>query len=181
MKRFFAILATLALASSGCLFGEKEGYFQMKASDAPGDIDDFSAVLVQVTAVHVHRDGQPGGEDGEGNETGSGWVRHSVTFNKQTVDLLKVIDGDTWEFFNKTLEPGKYTQVRLEVESARGTLKNGTRISMEVPPSLKFVKPFEIEKGKTTTFVADMNVHRTGDMAYKIQPNLGNTKVMGPA
>jgi hypothetical protein len=153
----------------------------MKASDAPGDIDDFSAVLVKVPNVYIHRDGTPGADAGEGNETGEGWIKVAIPFSKQTVDLLKIIDGDTWEFFNKSLEPGKYTQVRLQITSAKGTLKNGTQTELQAPKTMKFVKPFEIKAGMTTTFVADLNVVRVGTDDYKVQPNLGNTQVRGPS
>lgn len=172
-------LGCLVLAS-GCV-GPSEGTLQLRATDGPGDVEDFLSVQVRFTDVHVHREGQAGADASEGNETGPGWTKVAIPFNRQTVDLLTVLDGKTWEFLNKSLEPGAYTQVRLEVENARGTLKNGTQVRLDASPTMKFVHPFEIEAGRTTRFVADLSVVRVGEDSYRVQPNLGSTKVEGPA
>ena len=83
---------------------------------------------------------------------------------------------------NESLPEGKYTQIRLVVSRANGTLDDGSQVDVDVPNnSLKIVKSFDIADGKTTTFTADINVVKTGQGDYRLSPVVGQSMVSGPA
>ena len=70
------------------------------------------------------------------------------------------------------LDAGKYTQVRLTVDSAQVTIGNGTPELATVPSGeLKFVHPFDIVANKTTVILMDFDAEKSVNTA-------GNGKVM---
>lgn len=168
------------LALSGCT-STSQGKLSVKATDAPGNIDDFTSVFVTVPTIKTHESGKGGDSDAEGQESGAGWRSFGVDDNRQRFDLVKLLNGNTTELMNESLPEGKYTQIRLMATKAEGTLKNGSTVQINVPNnSLKIVKSFDIEKGKTTTFVVDINVVRDGT-GYKLSPVIGKSTVSNPS
>jgi hypothetical protein len=138
-------------------------------------------VIVTVLTIKVHQAGKGGEGDAEGNESGAGWRSFTVDSNRQNFDLAKLLDGNTTELMNETLPEGKYTQIRLMASGAEGTLKDGSKVNVRVPNnSLKIVKSFDIADGKTTTFVADINVVKDGT-GYKLSPVIGKSTVSNPS
>ena len=103
-------------------------------------------------------------------ETQDGW--NTITFTgNQTFDLIK-LKGIEDLLGKQTLDAGKYTQVRLTVESAQVTIGNGTPEPATVPSGeLKFVHPFDIVANKTTVIVMDFDAEKSVNIA-------GNGKVM---
>jgi hypothetical protein len=173
-----ALFAALTLAISGCMGGN--GNLSVKATDAPGNIDDFKSVMVTVPTIKVHQSGKGGDSDSDGNESGSGWKSFDVDASRQVFDLAKLLNGNTTQLLNASLPAGKYTQIRLMATKAEGTLKNGSMVSVAVPNnSLKIVKSFDIAEGKTTTFVVDINVVKDGK-GYKLSPVIGKSIVSKP-
>lgn len=177
---FVTMMAIVAMALSGCM-GGGSGNLSVKATDAPGNIDDFQSVIVTIPTIKVHQSGKGGEGDSEGNESGSGWKTFTVASDRQNIDLAKLLNGNTTELMNEKLPEGKYTQIRLMATKAEGTLKDGSKVDVGVPNnSLKIVKGFEIAEGKTTTFVADINVVKDGK-GYKLSPVIGKSTVSDPS
>lgn len=172
---------TTLLVLSGCMGGGGEGNLAVKATDAPGNIDDFQSLTVTIATIKVHKAGESGEGDSEGNETGAGWTSFAVDTDRQDFDLVQLLNGNTTQLMNESLPEGRYTQIRLIATEATGVLDNGTSVVVRVPNnSLKIVKGFEIADGKTTTFVADINVVKDGN-GYKLSPVVGHSTVSSPA
>lgn len=89
-------------------------------------------------------------------------IRLALTF-----DLIKI--KNVKEFLgSKELDAGRYTQIRLNVDSAKLFL-SGQEKSFKIPSkSIKLINSFLIENGKTKTltldFDADKSVHQAGSM-----------------
>lgn len=189
-----ALVAVVVLP--GCMDGGN-GNLTVQATDAPGSIDDFESLTVTIDSIRVHASGGGDDEDAGGtgdglddNETadandtkddGAGWQTFAVDAGDREFDLTELLDGNTTTLLNVSLDAGHYTQIRLDVSSARGTLDDGGEVDVGVPNNaLKIVKSFTIEAGRTTTFIADINVVETGNGEYKLQPVVGKSKVVGP-
>jgi len=148
-------------------------------TDAPGAIDDFRSLTVSIKQVKIHRADIAGDEDPEGNETSDGWRLVDVD---ASFDLRKLLDGNVTSLVNQSLPTGRYTQIRLVVTKADGVLTDGSTVEVRTPNRiLKIVKSFDVESGKVTTFVADINVVQTGKSGgYQLQPVVGKAIVIGP-
>jgi hypothetical protein len=178
LKPLCTVLVILLLLS-GCA-ATKPAHLQAKARDAAGDLNDFSAVMIRITKLLLHKAGAAGNDAAPGNESGDAWASISVPFDRREFDLAAYSEGQSWEFFNQTVAPGAYSQLRLSVERAQGTLKNGDKVRLDVAP-LVFGTPLTLKAGRTTSIVADLEVVKTGDAKYRLQPNLDRTTVAGPA
>lgn len=153
------------MALSGC-FGGDSGHLQFAVTDAPGAIGDFSALTVTPSKVEAHK------------ADGDKWLSFSTD---KTFDLTQLLNGKTEELVNASLDPGRYTQIRLKVEKAEGTLKSdGSKVTVNVPSNeLLVVKTFTVEKDKTTSFTMDINVVKSGT-TYQLTPVVGSSTVAGP-
>jgi hypothetical protein len=139
------------------------GTLVFQVSDQPNAIDNFTALVVQVSKVSVHS-----ASDNLEN-TWSDFTPSTTTF-----DLVKLQGDNVQTLISTPLAVGTYTQVRLVVTSAVGTLKTGTIENVTVPSGeIKLVKSFQIEENKTTTFVLDLNVVATGVGNYMLTPVAG--------
>ena len=104
--------------------------------------------------------------------TGAGWF--TIVEGPKTFDLIEI--KDVKEFLGeKELTAGKYTQIRLTVESAK-LMISGEEESLKIPSgSIKLVKNFNIVDGGTTTltidFDAEKSVHQAGSI-YIIKPTI---------
>ena len=139
------------------------GVFYFAVTDRPNAIGDFAALNVTVSKIGVHS-----AKDNLENI----WLE--FTPSTSTFDLV-TLQGDNIQTLVSTFLPiGKYTQVRLIVVNAVGILKTGGTENVTVPSGeLKLVQSFQIEENKTTTFVFDLNVVKTGDNAYMLTPVAG--------
>lgn len=179
MVRTSAVVAgmlVIGLSVSGC-FGGEEGTLQFQVTDQPNAIGDFEELLVTPTSVEVHR-GDGGNESDEGE-----WLSFETD---ETFDLTQLTDGNVTTLVNASLEAGQYTQIRLIVESAEGTLNDGSEVTVDVPNGMLFViKPFTIEAGMTTTFTLDINVVKSGgqggsEASYRLTPVVGSSQATSP-
>jgi hypothetical protein len=103
-------------------------------------------------------------------ENDTGWTTVKITGN-QTFDLLK-LRGVEQILGNQTLEPGKYTQVRLTVDKAMVAVGNKTAEEATIPSGeLKFVHPFDIVANQTTVIVMDFDAEKSVNIS-------GNGKIM---
>lgn len=161
-----AIPLLLSIAAlSGC-FGGNGGNLQFSVTDQPSAIGDFSSLLVTPDKVEVHL------ADKEE------WLGFAAD---KTFDLTKLTGGRTEELVNASLAAGRYTQIRLMVTKAEGTLKSdGSKVNVNVPSNqLLVVKTFEVAEGKTTTFTMDINVVRSGP-TYQLTPVVGTSTATSP-
>jgi hypothetical protein len=96
-----------------------------------------------------------------------------VVDQTQTVDLIPLTDVSQ-VLGRKTVEAGKYTQIRLAIESGR-IMVDGTEYDLTVPSGvLKLNRGFSLEPDQTRTLTLDFNVERsivqTGACQYKLTP-----------
>ena len=108
----------------------------------------------------------------ESDDSGTaGWT--VVVNQPQTVDLMRLTDVSE-VIGQKTMEPGKYTQVRLKIDS--GTIAvDGTDHDLAVPGGvLKLNRGFVLKPNETLKLTLDFNVEksiiRTGSDQYKLKP-----------
>ncbi|MBA3063883.1 DUF4382 domain-containing protein [Candidatus Woesearchaeota archaeon] len=104
--------------------------------------------------------------------TGAGWF--TIVEGPKTYDLIEI--KDVKEFLGqKDLTAGKYTQIRLTVDSAK-LLISGEEKTLKIPSgSIKLVRNFDIKDGETTTltidFDAEKSVHQAGS-TYIMKPTI---------
>lgn len=105
-------------------------------------------------------------------ESGEGWF--TVVDEAKTFDLIEI--EDVKEFLgDKDLTVGKYTQVRLSVDSVK-LMISGEVKSLKIPSGrIKIISNFNIKEGETTTitldFDAQKSVHQAGDR-YIMKPTI---------
>jgi hypothetical protein len=149
MRTLPLLLAALFLTA--CSSGT--GTLELRITDAPPEMD-ISRVDVTLSAIQVHM-------ADAGNE--SGWI--TVVNGPVKYDLMQV--QNVTELLGSTeLAPGKYTQIRLDVQEAKAVI-NGQETTLTVPSkTVKLVHEFTIDAGKTTKLTLDF------DAAESINPSL---------
>ena len=114
-------------------------------------------------------------EDNSDDADGNGsWIQLDIegTFDLLLVQEVSEVLGTDF------LDPGKYTQIRMTVDSVIVEYLHGTSSgtqTAEVPSGkLKFVRPFNIESGQTTSllfdFIADKSINFTGSGKVIFKP-----------
>ncbi|MFQ6084253.1 MAG: DUF4382 domain-containing protein, partial [Candidatus Aminicenantia bacterium] len=87
-----------------------------------------------------------------------GWIVFSE--EEKTFDLI-AIKGVEEILGSKSLDPGKYTQIRLLITSATATI-NGTNYDVTVSSGkIKLIHPFTIVSNKTTTLLLDFDAEKS--------------------
>jgi hypothetical protein len=139
--------------------------------------ENVSNVFVTFSEIWVHKPGE-------------GWIQLNLVESPYTIDLLQFQDGNTTELVPPTkLNEGKYTQVRIAVESAimRSEIKDGKGNvtgtkdrTLEIPSeNLKTDKNFTIDVGAESAmdivihFDLSMSINVSGpesDPTYKLKP-----------
>lgn len=155
--------------------------------DAPKttDIGTITHLWLNISEVSVHRasaNQTVTGTDDEMTATESddistaGWT---VVVNRtRTVDLMQLTNVSQ-DLGQKTMDAGKYTQIRLKIDSGTITV-NGTGYSLDVPSGvLKLTRGFVLEPDTTLKLTLDFNVEksvvRTGSDQYKLKPVIAVT------
>jgi len=98
----------------------------------PEGAENVTSLLITITGVSVHK-------------SGGGWTSLPLEEDPpHTIDLLQFINGNTTEIVPSVLLAyGKYTQIRLLIESATIRFDNGVESDVEIPPKhLKTDKNF---------------------------------------
>ena len=148
-----------------------------------------TSLILTVSSIQVHKAGT---NETDENVTAEGWI--TVFSENKTFDLLgytdvKAILGEV------ELEPGKYTQIRMYIDSATINITNTeTNVknrkypmtvagsgNLEVPSKvLKLNHPFDIEEGKILSLTLDFDVpnsvSRGGIGVYFLKPVIGITE-----
>jgi PKD repeat protein len=115
------------------------------------------------------------GHEEDDNE--SGWL--TIVNASQTFDLI-ALQNVSALLGQQNLTAGKYTQIRLTVESANITInRSGEREehTLKVPSSsIKLIHPFTITENKTTVltldFLVDQSIHETGNGKFLLKPTI---------
>jgi hypothetical protein len=137
--------------------------------------DEATNLWVTFTEVLVHK-------------SGGGWISLPLTGDlpSDTIDLLQFIDGNTTEIVPPVLlEYGKYTQIRLVIESATIRFNNddNKKYPVEIPPQhLKTDKNFifDVDQPAAADIVIDFDLSKSlvvtddgsGTLSYKLKPVL---------
>ena len=178
----YLIAAVLIIAGAFFLFngsGDGTGTLVLKITDAPAELN-ISKAVVTISKVQVHMAGSGSNESGDNqtaeNESASaesGWftvVEGPVEYDLVAIKDVKEVLG------SKELEAGRYTQVRLSVDSALVTI-DGKESNLEIPSSsVKLIRGFTIEANKTTTLTLDFDAQEsiklTGSDKYIMRPTI---------
>lgn len=113
----------------------------------------------------------------EENDNESGWL--TIVNESQTFDLV-ALQNVTKLLGEKNLTVGKYTQIRLTIESAVITINTSGVIekhTLQVPSDkIKLIHPFTILKNETTVLTIDFDVnksvHQTGNGKFMLKPTI---------
>jgi hypothetical protein len=124
-------------------------------------------VLVTMDEVSVHK-------------SGGKWESLPLAQTPFTIDLLQYSDGNTTQLVPQTtLASGKYTQIRLGVQSAMVVTDTGAQIPVEIPSrNLKTDKnfDFEVAGGGAVALTVDFDLSQslvvTGSGDYRLKPVL---------
>jgi hypothetical protein len=164
MNKIYVILAIfLLMLLTGC---GSQGTLVLQITDQPTPLQ-LETVDVTLSEVQVHFVG----EDNSTNTT-TGW--HTIVEGPVTYDLMQLINV-TELLGQKDLPVGKYTQIRLVVDSATATIA-GESVELEIPSGeVKLVHGFDIEPGKTLTLTLDFDaqesIHAAGPK-YIMRPTI---------
>jgi len=166
----------------GCTLGTDEitslagsGILNVYVTDAPPR-EEVTSIMVTLSEVQVHKAAaeqeQEQQQSGEGaqileqeQQGEGGWITINISQDAAEFDLLD-IEGIEQFLGSSEIGAGKYTQVRLVVDTIKVAFKNasgneGELEEAEVPSKeLKLVHPFDIVEGETTALVIDFDADR---------------------
>jgi Domain of unknown function (DUF4382) len=134
------------------------------------DISEVSVHRVAANETVIDTDDEISAE--ESADTGTaGWT--VVVSQATRVDLMELI-GVSADIGQAMADPGRYTQIRLKIDSGTITVDN-TTYNLTVPGGvLKLNRGFVLEPGKTLRLTLDFNVEksviRTGSGKYSLKP-----------
>lgn len=94
-----------------------------------------------------------------------------------TVDLIQLAQTKDFSTLGiTTLAAGKYTEVRLYIQSATATLGDGSVVDLEIPGRnniIRVIRPFTILAGKETKLTMDIDARRSvvkSGEVYRLKP-----------
>ena len=161
----------------------RSGTIQVYVTDAPPH-EEVTSIMVTVAGVKVHKaaaeqEQEQAGSDNQtsDNQTRQGegeWITIDISDNATSFDLLQ-IKGIEQFLGASEVAAGKYTQVRLVVDTIQVALGGGELQDATVPSNeLKIVRPFDVVAGEATAlildFEADKMVNVTGSGKIIVKP-----------
>jgi len=157
----FGLLMVNSCQKNSNALDEGNGTLSIYITDAPAAA--YDSVIIYFTEVSAHID--------------SDWVK--VMMEPTRVDLLEWTNGKTLLLGSEEVPAGKYTQVRLKIDSAK-VVNGGEPFNLEVPSGaqtgLKFGPQFTINSGINYELVIDFDASRsvfqTGSKKYKLKPRI---------
>jgi hypothetical protein len=156
------VVIVIAAAATGAIYFATRpatGTFVLQVTDQPDAIGDFENLAIKVSKVMIH------------SASENTWLEFQPS--QESFDLVQLQGDNVATLVSTTLKEDNYTQVRLVVVEAIGTLKERGTENVIVPSDeLKLVKSFEIVSGKTTTLVLDIHVVKAGT-EYVLTPVTG--------
>jgi hypothetical protein len=159
-----AVVVLVVLGGILLMTGSDKGTLVMKITDAPADLNIEKAEVV-LSEVQVHYAGK------KGNETEENWI--TVVSGPKTFDLV-ALRNVTEILGSSKLDAGKYTQIRLNVDSAVAVI-DGKEQELTIPSkNIKLIKPFDVAEGETITLILDFDAQEsikvTGRDNYVMSP-----------
>lgn len=204
-KRFFGIIGALIAmvtvlagceaslpASSGTPAPSSGGQMlagtlQVNITDAPPK-EEVEEVWLTIAGVKIHLAGNEAVAQQEGEEepeVNDGWL--SLTLVGDTrFNLLAYQGGLQAKLAVGDLDPGKYTQIRMDVTKVEVKIKGDAVLKEAKLPSntLKFVHPFEIVGGQVTEILFDFDALKSiniqGNGKYMCKPVIKLTTTKEP-
>jgi len=187
-----AVVFTLGLVGASCATSTQVpiGTIEVRVTDAPPGAE-VTSIMVQVSEVVIHKavaeqeqeseqeeeqqqeqEQEQEQEQQQQEELGE-WIPIQIT-GPNPFDLLQ-IRGLEEVLATDEVEAGKYTQIRMTIDSIQVILGDGDPQEATVPSGkLKFVRPFNVEEGETTVllldFDADKSVVVTGSGKVMVKP-----------
>ncbi len=196
MKRgivFLTVLAVASILSAGCaLSGAPSpttqpsapgvGNIEVRVTDAPKY--GIASVNVTFSKVEVHKAAEGQGEDGD-------WTTLTITggtFSGTWFDLVKLKEEGEVALLaeGEGVSTGNYTQIRVTVSEVYVDYIDGDeqiKVKAELPSNkLKFVRPFRVVDGGTTTIVLDFDLDKsvvfTGTTIYNENTEQDELKII---
>ena len=127
---------------------EQTAVLEIRATDAPPE--GVTKILITAGQIQV----QQSGEDDE-----SGW--HTVVPGPVEFDLV-AITGVEEVLGSRELAPGRYGQVRLDIQSVEVTMQDGAVLQARVPSRrLRVVGGFTLEAGQATVLTLDFDADKS--------------------
>ncbi len=159
------LLASLGLAGASCvpIVQAKTGTIEVRVTDAPPKYT-VTQIIVEISedeeegGVQVHR------ADDEG---GGVWETIDILEDQNPFVLYPDLLGLEQVLAVGDVDAGKYTQIRMTVEMVEVTyLENGDgeakTVEATIPSGeLKFVRPFDVVAGGTTTLIIDFDADKS--------------------
>ena len=164
MKNSFILLVSVLLIIlivmlSGCISEEGVGMLVLRITDAPSDLN-ITKALVNISNVEVHL-------------IAAGWF--TVVEGPVSFDLIAIKHVE--EFLGSVnLSVGRYTQIRLQVDSALVTI-DGVEYDLKIPSEVvNLISPFSVYVNETTTLPLDFDVqesvHSSSQYKYIMNPTI---------
>ncbi len=165
------VLTILGLAScSDSADPTETGTLRVILMDAPTQLQAVDSLEVVFEKVLVHRSSNAGPSDG-------GWfvvLSDTLPVEKRTFDLLQLVNGVFTTLGEVELETGRYTQIRIMLESAT-LFVDGTPQNLSIPSGaqtgIKLVGGFTIDPNVITELAVDFDVARS---LHENPPGSGN-------
>ena len=139
---------------------EETGTLRVILVDAPTGLQAADSLKVVFEKVLVHR-------SSDAEASGAGWftvLPDTLPVEARTFDLLRLLNGVFATLGELELETGKYTQIRIIVESA-GLVVDGTPQNLTIPSGaetgIKLVGGFTIEPDQVTELTLDFDVAKS--------------------
>lgn len=146
-------LADMFLPSIGSIFSAgAKGTLVIKLTDAPVELKHLNVTISSLSSLRVeYTFNFPRKETWENL-----WFVGGLSeFN---VDIL-ALQNVTKDLSITEIPSGKYTKVRVAITAANATLIDGETVNLIVPSErIDVILDFEVEAGKTTTLLLDMEV-----------------------
>ncbi len=131
----------------------EQGTIEIRVTDPPPA--DVTSAVVYLTKIEVHLV----------SENASGWI--TIIEDEVSFDLMAVI-GVEEILGSENVTPGKYTQIRMNVDRVEVITTAGDNITAEVPSGkLKIVRPFNVGAGMTTSLTLDFDGEKSLILAGK--------------
>ena len=166
------LAATLGLAAGCSDSSAGSGTLQMNMVDAPSPIVGLEAIDVVFDSVRVHKSGQANPED-------KGWITvldNTLPEAERTFDLFDLVNGNFAVLGLADLSAGKYTQIRVIVESAAITIAGNTdplTIPSGMQTGIKIVSPFTVVDGEVLELLLDFDAAQSVSstrLGYTLDP-----------
>ncbi|MFC1899914.1 DUF4382 domain-containing protein [Chloroflexota bacterium] len=177
--RFFIgvlLVSLVTILVGGCAPSTSSGTLNVYVTDAPprGEV---ASIMVTLSDVRVHKataeqeqqqsndSAQTQEQEQQEPQSDGEWITIGISESAAEFDLLD-IEGIEQFLGSSEVEAGKYTQVRLVVDTIRVAFKDvsgneGELEEAEVPSKeLKLVHPFDIVEGETTALVIDFDADK---------------------